>query len=282
MSTAQVPVSVVIMTKNEELNLPKCLASVTRFDEVFVVDSHSNDNTREIARAAGAHVIEFAWNGRYPKKKQWCLENLRFRNRWVLYLDADEEVTTTLADEIAALAAAGFGKAGYFVGYEYVFMDRRLRHGLRVYKLVLFDRDRTRYRERDDLDAENMWEVEGHYQPEVNGAVGVLRRRMVHDDRAGMYHYFERHNRYSDWEASVRARKSAGAADETEIGRRSWLKRTFARMPFRPLAIFLYSFVVAGGVLDGRAGFHYAVSRSFYYWQIRLKARELSRLDRPQ
>ena len=116
MSGSRVPVSVVVMTRNEELNLPKCLASVERFDEVFVVDSQSHDHTQEIARAAGAEIVEFVWNGRYPKKKQWCLENLPFRHDWVLYLDADEEATEARVDEIARLAATGFGKAGYFVG----------------------------------------------------------------------------------------------------------------------------------------------------------------------
>jgi glycosyltransferase involved in cell wall biosynthesis len=273
-SDGQVPVSVVIMTKDEELNLRKCLASVSRFDEVFVVDSRSEDKTQEIARAAGACVIEFVWNGRYPKKKQFCLENLPFRNDWVLYLDADEEVSAPLVDEIAGLAASGFSKAGYFVGYDYVFLGRRLRHGLRIYKLVLFDRHRAHYAERDDLDVENMWEVEGHYQPRIDGAVGTLRKRMIHHDNVGLYHYFERHNRYSDWEAALRARDSTGPNGDANLGRRSWLMPAFASMPFRPLAIFLYSYIVAGGVFDGRAGFNYAVSRSFYYWQIGLKVRE--------
>ena len=278
-SGVQIPVSVVVMTKDEELNLPKALASVSQFDEVFVVDSQSDDNTPEIARDAGAQVVEFVWDGHYPKKKQWCLENLPFRNSRVLFLDADEEVTAPLLEEIAGLAAIGFDKAGYIVGYDYVFLGRRLRHGLRVYKLVLFDRHRARYVERDDLDVENMWEVEGHYQPRIDGAVGSLRERMLHHDHVGLYHYFERHNRYSDWEAAVRARNGIGR-DETQLGRRSWLKRVFARTPFRPLGIFLYSYVLAGGVLDGRAGFHYAVARSFYYWQIGLKMRERSALER--
>ena len=75
-----------------------------------------------------------------------------------------------------------------------------------MHKLVLFNRHRARYLEQDDLDVEHMWEVEGHYQPRVDGAVGVLQERMVHHDEAGLYHYFERHNRYSDWEAALRSR----------------------------------------------------------------------------
>jgi glycosyltransferase involved in cell wall biosynthesis len=272
-----IPVSVIVMTKDEEANIGRCLSSLVRFDQVFVVDSGSVDRTQEIARAAGATVVEFAWNGGYPKKKQWSLENLPFRNDWVLYIDADEEVTSRLVEEIDGLARSGFDAAGYFVRVDYVFLGKRLRHGLRVYKLVLFDRRRGRYRPRDDLDVHNMWEVEGHYQPIIDGLVGTLESRIVHRDDTDLYHYFERHNRYSDWEAVMRRRGGIGNDDETQRGQRGMLKRAFDRAPFRPLVIFLYSFVFAAGFRDGRAGFHYAMSRGFYYWQIGLKMRELER-----
>jgi glycosyltransferase involved in cell wall biosynthesis len=272
-------VSVVVMTKDEESNLPKCLASVDRFDEVFVVDSQSHDRTQEIARSAGAEVVEFVWNGRYPKKKQWCLSNLPFRHDYVLNLDADEEVTEPLVDEIARLAAEGFAGAGYFVGYDYVFLGRQLRRGLRVYKLVLFDRHRAHYSSLDDLDVVHAGEVELHYQPTIDGRVETLRGRIIHRDQADLYHYFARHNRYSDWEAALRSRGGIGQDEETQTTRRSRLKRAFAKMPFRPLGIFLYSYVLMGGFLDGRAGFDYAVSRGFYYWQIGLKMRERERLE---
>jgi glycosyltransferase involved in cell wall biosynthesis len=247
---------------------------------VFVVDSQSRDRTTEIARETGATVVDFVWNGEYPKKKQWSLENLPFTYDWVLYLDADEEVSPALAEEIARCAAEGFDKRGYFIGLDYVFLGRRLKHGLRVYKLALFDRQHGRYPERDDLDVENMWEVEGHYQPVVAEPVGTLEARILHHDTEGLFHYFDRHNRYSDWEAAQRTRGEIARDNETQTTRRSRLKRVFARMPFRPAAIFLYSFIVARGFLDGRAGFHYAVSRSFYYWQIGLKMDELRSSER--
>jgi glycosyltransferase involved in cell wall biosynthesis len=80
------------MTKNEELNIAKCLRSLNDFAEVFVVDSDSTDNTRTIAESMGARVVHFSWNGKYPKKKQWCLDNLSFSHDWVLFVDADEEI----------------------------------------------------------------------------------------------------------------------------------------------------------------------------------------------
>src|SRR5882757_8926991 len=86
----RVPVSVLIPARNEAANLPRCLASVAWADEVFVVDSQSTDGSDKIAEAAGAQVVQFYFNGVWPKKKNWALENLPFRHDWVLILDADE------------------------------------------------------------------------------------------------------------------------------------------------------------------------------------------------
>jgi glycosyltransferase involved in cell wall biosynthesis len=265
---AGIPVSVVVMTKDEELNLAKCLRSVASFGEVFVVDSHSTDRTVEIAEAHGARVAEFTWNGGYPKKKQWALENLPFSYDWVFYVDADEEVTGGLAVEIAATIEAP-RHAGYFVFLDYRFLGRLLRHGHRMRKLVLFERRKGRFEPKDDLAAANMWEVEGHYQPRVDGAVGTLRAPLVHDDHATLYHFFERHNRYSEWEATVSRPDGRHYLDARVV-----LKSAFEAVPFRAVAFFLYSFVWRGGFLDGRPGFHYAVAKAFYYWQVGVKSRE--------
>lgn len=80
----KIPISVLIPVKNEEKNLPACLESVARAEEVFVVDSQSSDNTQEIAESYGAKVIQFSFNGHWPKKKNWSLENLPFGHEWVL------------------------------------------------------------------------------------------------------------------------------------------------------------------------------------------------------
>jgi glycosyltransferase involved in cell wall biosynthesis len=274
LSPPRLGASVIVMTKDEEANIAKCLRSVAAFDEVFVVDSGSRDRTCAIAAEMGATVVDFRWNGRYPKKKQWCLDELPFRHDWVLYVDADEEVTPELAEEIGRVLAGPPRRAGYFVGYDYVFLGRVLSHGHRVYKLVLLNRHKARFPERDDLDVANMWEVEGHYQPVVEGGTAVLRRRMRHDDHATLYHYFERHNRYSDWEATLRARGTLLREAEAQPTGRRALKALFARMPVKGLVAFLHSFVLKGGFLDGRAGFHYAIARGVYYWQIGIKARE--------
>jgi glycosyltransferase involved in cell wall biosynthesis len=272
----RVPVSVIVMTKNEERNIEKCLRALADFDEVFVVDSDSSDRTVEIATSLGARVVPFHWNRRYPKKKQWCLDHLPFTHDVVLYVDADEVMSPELAREInACLPRFAQGAGGAFVGFDYVFCGKRLSHGHRVYKLVLLPRSRSRFLDYNDLDVANMWEVEGHYQPQVNGPVFLLKGRMAHHDHDGLYHYFDKHNKYSDWEASLRVKGLLNDPREANIGLRSIMKRIFAAMPFKAAAAFLHCYILRLGFLDGKAGLDYAVARSMYYWQIGIKSREL-------
>jgi glycosyltransferase involved in cell wall biosynthesis len=271
----RIPATAVVVTKNEERNIAKCLRSLGRFDQVFVVDSHSDDATTAIASSLGAAVVEFAWDGRHPKKKQWCLEHLPFAHDWVLFLDADEELTPELGDEIASLLADRPAHAGYFLGYDYAFLGRVLRHGHRVYKLVLFDRTRARFPDLPDLDVAAATDQELHVHPQVDGTTGTLRRRALHADHDTLFHYFDRHNRYSDWEAVLRRRGVLPIADEAQPGIRKLLKRAFNRVPFKGTIAFADTYLLKAGFLDGRAGLDYAIARGFYYWQIRAKTLEL-------
>ncbi|HEV2813919.1 MAG TPA: glycosyltransferase family 2 protein [Solirubrobacteraceae bacterium] len=269
----QIPVSAIVMTKDEEGNIERCLRSLERFDQVFVVDSDSQDRTVELAEALGATVVPFRWNRQYPKKKQWCLENLPFRHEWVIYVDADEEMTPEAADEIER-TIANTSHSAFFVSYDYEFLRQVLRHGRRISKLVLMRHRDASYPQLDDLQSEYMWEVEGHYQPLIQGTVGRLRGRMVHREHPDLFHYFERHNKYSDWEAVVRANDAIVKSGEATVGLRPFMKIVFNRLPIRGLVAFLNSYVLRAGFLDGRAGYHYALSLGFYYWQIAVKQRE--------
>ncbi len=272
----KIPVSVVVMTKNEERNITKCLKALSAFEEVFVVDSNSTDATCAMAQALGAKVVNFDWNGRYPKKKQWCLEALPFSHKVILYVDADEEMTPALAREIAdTLPKFDAGAGGAFVPFDYVFCGKKLRHGHRVYKLALLARDQSRFLDYDDLDVANMWEVEGHYQPQVQGETFVCRERMVHNDHDSLYHYFDKHNRYSDWEANLRVKGLINDPREANVGARALLKRIFQALPFKAPLVFVHSYLFRLGLLDGKAGFDYAIARAVYYWQIQLKTAEI-------
>lgn len=274
-SLARIPVTAIILTRNEEVNLPACLDSLGRFAEVIVVDSASTDATALIAAARGARVERFVWNRCYPKKKQWCLDNLATAHDWVLFVDADERVTPALADELAALfaqspAPAG-GHAAYFVNARPVVMGRVLRFGGGFRKIALLHRRRCRFPVCDDLDVGTMWEVEGHYQPGVAGTIGHLAAPMLHDDHKPLFHWFDRHNRYSDWEVWLNDKGRREPVYTAETGARRLAKRVFARLPCRPLSVFVAVYVVRLGILDGRPGLHYALARAFYYWQVDYK-----------
>ena len=259
---AEIPVSVIISTKNEEANIAACLEALTRFDDVWVVDSESSDKTCEIAKAHGAKVEGYRWDGKYPKKRQWCLENLALAQNFVFFVDADEIVTEALVDEIAAL---DFDAAGYFVQGVYVYDGQVLRHGLRNNKLALFDRRKIEFPEVDDLDIEGMGEIEGHYQPVMKagygpGRIEKLRMPLLH------YAYNEnweaRHLRYARWEAGMNA-KNAWPEDPRPL--RQALKALFRKAPFRGALAFLHCYVFKLGFLDGRAGYDFARSRARYY-----------------
>ncbi|MDN4477439.1 glycosyltransferase family 2 protein [Demequina sp. SYSU T00039] len=277
MNEPKIPVTVLVQTKNEEAAIAACVGALSDFGEVVVVDSNSEDRTVEIARGLGARIVSFAWNGRYPKKKQWQLENVATRYEWILFVDADEAPTQRLKDSIREFVLSDPSAAAAQLRLEYHFSGRALKHGHRVYKTVLLHRRRARFDPVDDIDIPGMGELEGHYQPSCTGPVVQLAGLLRHDDPDPVRTWFDRHNRYSDWEAGLRFRRSGR---ENEIPRSSQ-GRVFERVPFKPVVFFVYSYALRLGFLDGRAGFDYAFALAAYYWQIGLKERELRRAAQP-
>ena len=268
-----IPVSVIVMTRNEAANIRHCLTALHRFSEVIVVDSGSTDGTAAMAEAGGARVVPFNWDGRYPKKKEWCRRTLRLAHRWLLYIDADEIVTPALADEIAALMRRGPSAVGYMIEGRYVFENKAMRFGLRNAKLALIDRHRAYFPDCDDLAAPGGWEVEGHYQPVVNGPIGRLKACLLHDDRKPLSAWIARHEAYAAWEAHLRIRGAKAAVERHERYRRRWAKRLIRYMPLQPLAAFLHCYILRFGFLDGTAGFRFAITRAIYYWLIAMAER---------
>ncbi|MFC7053963.1 glycosyltransferase family 2 protein [Hansschlegelia quercus] len=271
-----IPVSVVIPTRNEAANLGYCLEALRRFDQVIVVDSGSIDATETIARQHNAEIIPFAWNRQYPKKKEWSLLHPAVRHNWVLMLDADEIVSDKLVEEIASTIARGPRFAAYFILGRFVFLGEPLRFGHCNCKIMLVDRRRTRFPRPDDLDIPGGWEVEGHYQPIIDGPIGRMRASLLHWDRKPAAAYFGRHDLYADWEARLAKRGTLTKLASTESLARRLMKTAFRKTPARWLVAFLHSYVLKLGFLDGAAGFHFAMARAFYYWQIALRGRTLA------
>ncbi|MDJ1133489.1 glycosyltransferase family 2 protein [Streptomyces iconiensis] len=278
----KLPVVVAIPTKNEAENIATTVRSVIgHFEKVVVVDSDSTDDTRALAKAEGAEVMPYTWDGTYPKKKQWCLEHVYPDMDWLFFLDGDETPSDELLAEMRRLfAGATEGRtlrpAAFDIPLGYWFAGRRLRHGYTIVKRVLLDRTRCRFPEPDDLAAPGMGEQEGHYQPLAEPVV-ALSSPIEHRDLDPVRTWFERHNRYSDWEAWLERHPAVREQIRMAKTRQG---RLFHKAPFKPLVSFGYAYVYKRGFLDGRAGFDYALAMSFYRWQIGLKTRESRDLER--
>jgi glycosyltransferase involved in cell wall biosynthesis len=276
---SRIPLTAVILTKNEESAIGRSVEAALFCDQIVVVDSGSTDGTVDIARECGAEVVQFIWNGDYPKKKQWSLQHGTVRHDWVLMLDADEIVSPSLQREIRALFVdPPRGISAYDIPLEYHFSGRALRHGHRVMKRSLLDRRHTRFPEVGDLAAPGITEVEGHYQPVTDLAIGRLNSFLIHDDPDPLCSWVSRHNRYSDWEVFLRTHPMVRSSVRQS---RSPQGRIFDAAPFKPAAFFVYSYVIRLGFLDGRAGFDYAYALAFYYWLINAKIREHGRNRAP-
>jgi len=281
----KIPVSVLIPAKNEESNLPACLESVARADEVFVVDSQSSDRSIEISTNYGANVVQFYFNGRWPKKKNWSLDNLPFRNEWVLIVDCDERITPELWDEIATVIQDP-NYNGYYLNRRVFFLGQWIRYGGKYpdWNLRLFKHKSGRYENLNTEDIPNTGDNEVHEHVILDGKVGYLKNDMLHIDFRDIYHWLERHNRYSNWEARVYYNILTGNDESGTIGanlfgdavqRKRFLKKIWVKLPFKPLLRFILFYFIRLGFLDGKAGYIYGRLLSQYEYQIGVKLYEL-------
>lgn len=269
-------VSVLILTLNEQDNLPACLASVAWSDDIVVFDSLSTDRTVEIARAAGARVIQRPFDN-WAAHQNWALANIAFKHPWVYYSDADEVVAPELRDELLAVARAdGRGCVAYSVRYRNFFMGRWIRHcGIYpVWVLRFFRPERVK------------WERLVNPVPVVDGATGRLGAHFDHYSFSkGLDAWVDKHNRYSRQEAEeclkalAAGRRPALSAllGRDAAARRRALKELSVRMPCRPLLRFVYMYGLRLGFLDGRPGYHYCRLLAIYEYLIVVKMIERRR-----
>jgi glycosyltransferase involved in cell wall biosynthesis len=286
-TASKIPVSVLIPAKNEEENLPACLASVARADEIFVVDSQSEDRTVEISESHGAKVVQFHFNGNWPKKKNWSLENLPFSHDWVLIVDCDERITPELWDEIAEVIQNP-EYCGYYLNRRVFFLGAWIRHGGKYpdWNLRLFKHKQGCYENLKTEGVRNTGDNEVHEHVVMSGPekIGYLKNDMLHEDFRDMFHWIARHNRYSNWEARVYYNILTGQDESDTIGanlfgdavqRKRFLKKVWVRLPFKPFLRFVLFYILRLGFLDGRAGYIYGRLLSQYEYQIGVKLYEL-------
>jgi glycosyltransferase involved in cell wall biosynthesis len=275
----RLPITVVIPVKNEERNLPSCLRMLgDRFHEVVVVDSQSTDQTREVAIAGGAVVLDFQWNGRLPKKRNWTLQTYPFKSPWVLFLDADEIVTAQFLDELTTKVLST-PHAGFWVSLTNWFMGQPLYHGDTFRKLSLFRVGAGEY----ETFPEDRWshlDMEVHEHPILQGTVGTIDARLEHRDYRGFAHYVSKHNEYSTWESKRFIWLQQ--ADDSEWAKLTDRQRTKYRYLDRLWLSWLYwfmAYILKQGFRDGVGGWRFNQLKRRYFADIRLKiieARQIS------
>src|SRR5713101_6834899 len=275
------PVSVIVPVRDEARNLPRCLESLARFGEVYVIDSQSTDETIAIAQSRGAKVVQFHYAGGWPKKRQWAMDTLPFAYDWILLLDADEVLTPELVGEIRR-ALQNPGVDGYFIRLQMYFLGRVLRHcDASFWKLSLFRKGRGRFECRlKDQDA-SMADMEIHEHVVVDGPTAELRNALVHHNVDSLSRYILKHNEYSNWEARVLLQPERDSEEMsadlfgTQAQRRRWLKRNLYRLPGSPVLLFLYRYVFRLGFLDGVPGLIYCTFQAVQMFHSKAKIYEL-------
>lgn len=271
MTMNEAMISVIIPVKNEEANLPRALRSVTWADEVFVVDSQSTDRTVEIAKSWGAQVIQFNFNGKWPKKKNWALEHIEFRGDWVFVLDADEVLPDEAEAELRGIAQSfrtGM-PSGYWVNRRFMFMGKWLRHAyFPNWNLRFFRHEAGRYEKLTESET-GSGDNEVHEHVIIDGSTGRLQFLMDHYAFPSVHVFIEKHNRYSNWEAVVEYEKSSDKfgqekLQDSNVRFRRLLRQLVWRCPGRPLLRFLYVYFFQLGFLDGREGYYFARLHAVY------------------
>lgn len=263
-----IPISVIILTFNEEKNLPDCLSSLEGWaEQVVVVDSGSSDRTVAIARDWGADIVEHGFQN-YSQQRNWALDNLPLRCEWVLQLDADHRVTPELQDSLRKIfnPMPPAGVNGYMVSRRTLFLGKWIRHGghYPVYHAVLFRRNEGRC--EDKL-------YDQHFV--VRGETRKLRGDIIDVITESLTTFTERHNRWASLEAQdkTRADLQPGAMriqariGGTPMERRRYLKSAYERLPLfvRPVLYFLIRYFFRLGFLDGRRGLIFHFLQGFWF-----------------
>lgn len=268
-------ISVLILTKNEQQDLPGCLQSVAWSDDIHVYDSLSTDKTVEIAEQFGAKVTKRPFDN-WAAHQNWGLRNIPFKHPWVFYIDADERMTPELVAAVQAAVQSDQGNVAFSVQRRDFFLNTWLKHvQASPFYMRLFRPEKMRY-ER----LVNPISI-------ADGPVGQVSGYLDHHPFSkGVGHWVDRHNSYSRLEAEqiiANRRQNAGfsllkafvAKDFHE--RRFHQKELFYRLPLRPFIKFLLLYVGKRGFLDGRAGLRYAMLQAIYEYMIVLKVDEAER-----
>lgn len=269
------PVSVIVLTRDEEINIDECLECLGFSDDIVVYDSLSEDRTVELARRfENVRVIERRFDN-WSAHQNWAVQNIGFKHPWVLYIDADERVTPELAEELRSLADPECEESAFRMRRKDMFMGRWIRHATLYPTWIVRMFRPTRIH----------WERLVNPVAVVEGKISDVGEHLIHYPLSkGTRQWFDRHNSYSSFEAeellkvrSGQRRKLRGLIGRGPNERRAVAKDMFYRIPFRPQVKWLYYMLWKFAWLDGMPGITYARMQCLYEYMISIKARELAR-----
>ena len=254
------PVSCMVFTLDEEINLPHCLQSLHWCDDVIVIDSGSKDRTQSIAEAAGARVFQHEFEG-FGTQRNWALDNTQPKHPWVLILDADERVTAELVQNMSRLISDHPEIGAARVARRFTMWGKWLRYSSQypVWVVRLVHRDRVRYINR------------GHAETQqVEGDIVALPGDLIDENHKDISHWYARQAKYALADARYELEQENEAMRWQEIMspdpmiRRMFLKRLGWKLPFRGAVYFLYSYFLRQGFRDGAAGWRFCRMRAGY------------------
>lgn len=264
-------ISVLILTLNEEVNLPLCLGSLAWCDDVVILDSYSTDRTQEIAEAAGVRFIQRTFDN-YASQRNYGLNEVEYKNSWVFMVDADELIPDDLVKELRSIIKKGNDDINlYRLRRKDFFLGKWIKHssGYPTWFGRLLKVGHVR--------------VERAINEEyvTDGKIGLLDSHLYHYPfNKGFSAWLDKHNRYSTMEAELMlngglATTKLGALfDRDPAVRRKVVKAIVYRMPGRPIFIFIAFYFIRFGFLDGRAGLTFCLLRTFYEFMIDCKIKE--------
>ena len=275
-NTELLDITIVIPVKNDAIALDQCLQAIgiNFAKEIVVIDSGSIDDTKKISAKHQAKLIEFIWDGQFPKKRNWFLLNHQPKTTWVLFLDADENLTDEFKTELRTALTSGSENVGYWLRYSIYFMGKPLKGGYPLHKLALFKVGAGLYEKIE----ENQWsklDMEIHEHPILNGKLGVIKSKIDHCDYRSIHHYINKHNEYAKWEANRLFKDSTNKDFKQNFTWKQKLKYKLVQTPFIGPVYFLGSYIFMCGFLDGFRGFIFAVLKMAYFFQVYINIKEI-------
>lgn len=264
-------ISVIILTKNEELDLEKCLRSVHWSDDIHVLDSGSTDKTLEIALRLNAIISTNSFES-FGKQRNFALDHLTIKNEWILFLDADEVVTPEFHRAVLnEITIADSNVAGFYCCWKMILQGKWLKYcdNFPKWQFRIMRTGRARFTDFGH----------GQKEGEIQGILKYIKEPYLHYGFSkGWYHWIERHNKYSTQEAQARLKSNAPFKDIFSAHgslRNPALKSFLSRFPGWPFLRFFYSYILKLGFLEGGVGFTYCINMSYYEFLIQIKMKEI-------